>query len=755
MMQSQYETKTKKKKDELSDTEYCLKHITNNGSDQSMISQNRTEKSNVENRNNISNDNTTNEFQCEICKNKFVMNHGIYRHKSIKKYIHIWVCQQCQSVQQKQKNKHKTMTSFQCIEKCNDNGKIWNSINSDKVWQRHYKRKHPTEEFLAIIDSKLCENETCTEIIATTDTYCLNHVIINDRHSINENNNENNYNPYIFKDTANAMFDTKKTMRKIDIKMENLNEYEKHRAAEVLVKSIRKISQSNKNFKLGMEGVIEMKSYAPTFYYQQHRYNPRLKKIENQKRKNLYETKEWNELWKTIYDEQDKRDEKKMRNESKKQNENIINNNLIKNERNKINNELLSQKIEELKYDEYEGKNEIKARIKSCIKEIQNGRIKKSMDRLKDGKLVNLSIDDNWKQLQSKFPQGTKIKTNINVNRKGTFDLKIKEMKQILLNLNTQSKGGISGFDNKLIKWITENNEIYKFVEALKKLIQVIVNEGLPNEIPSLMMFSMGIPIEKKKNETKTDVRPIVVCDTLIRIIDKFVMKNISNKKECLMGDTQLIGRNEGCEIGSLMIDNALTFIAEKKNLCILSVDATNAYSSIDRQRQYDLICKEIPELAQYFEFLYGESIKVDFGINRTIDISQGDIQGINSSELFYAMSKNKIQNDSMTEMKMKQEDFEILMQCDYCDDGWIVIDHKFVNVYAIHLESQYNKWNIKINKKKSEIIFNNNDIQFQTQKNEELKGYQCTYDGNITFLGITMAMTNILMTIQLKHYKK
>ena len=43
----------------------------------------------------------------------------------------------------------------------------------------------------------------------------------------------------------------------------------------------------------------------------------------------------------------------------------------------------------------------------------------------------------------------------------------------------------------------------------------------------------------------------------------------------------------------------------------------------------------------------------------------------------------------------------------------------------------------LKINKQKSEIIFNNNNVQFQTEKNEELQGYQCTYNGNVTFLGI------------------
>lgn len=69
-----------------------------------------------------------------------------------------------------------------------------------------------------------------------------------------------------------------KIMRKIDIKFEMLNEHEKHRAAEILVNSISKISQSNKNIKLGMEGIIEMRSFAPTFYYQQHRNNPRKKK---------------------------------------------------------------------------------------------------------------------------------------------------------------------------------------------------------------------------------------------------------------------------------------------------------------------------------------------------------------------------------------------------------------------------------------------------------------------------------------------
>ena len=60
----------------------------------------------------------------------------------------------------------KFTTNFKCIEKsCKNYNKIWSGKNAAKLWDKHYQQHHPTQEFLNIINKKLCNESHCMMIL--------------------------------------------------------------------------------------------------------------------------------------------------------------------------------------------------------------------------------------------------------------------------------------------------------------------------------------------------------------------------------------------------------------------------------------------------------------------------------------------------------------------------------------------------------------------------------------------------------------
>ena len=227
------------------------------------------------------------------------------------------------------------------------------------------------------------------------------------------------------------------------------------------------------------------------------------------------------------------------------------------------------------------------------------------------------------------------------------------------------------------------------------------------------------------------------MLDGIIRIIDKLAVNNIetSLRKE-VMGPYQTIGEREACEISSLVCEFALDQLKNDDELSILNLDAMNAYNSFFRQSMYEYIVEKIPDLHNYYLFLYDDEIQVDFDHNHTLFMSSGGIQGLCSSELFYSMIKWKIQQNAENRMVQRHPDFRIHIQTDYVDDGLSVQHYKYLGDYIQIIESEYNKVNIKINKVKTCIVMVTNNIIKQNYINDNFSEYKINFQGNIKYLG-------------------
>ena len=135
--------------------------------------------------------------------------------------------------------------------------------------------------------------------------------------------------------------------------------------------------------------------------------------------------------------------------------------------------------------------------------------------------LYNLNINNNLDKLKSKFPDGDDLKCGDEPRSK--FHLKREDVHKIISTINSKSKGGNIGIDNELILWILDNDEQYSFSYTIWKLAKQICENDTDNVLRELLVYSKGLPLGKEKKGIKdADIRPVIIMDSIIRILDDY-----------------------------------------------------------------------------------------------------------------------------------------------------------------------------------------------------------------------------------------
>ena len=555
-------------------------------------------------------------------------------------------------------------------------------------------------------------------------------------------------------------------MEYVDIQSEITGDIQKDHAIKSLVQSLNEISKSNQSLQRGLNGVSMLKLYAPTYHFVPFRDKDSVKNAnERNKRDQYYKQQKWTQLTQHILYEQNKinkkrerralrRKEKQLQNqqsdsldqEMMNQLNQIQTDDLLKDQKilqstsNDLNGDLLYNNYNKIRYGDYDETDDIKRRVKRAIKLCSEGRYKKADQALDAGIICDVDKERIWNITKSKFPQKPLIKQQNNNINKPTFKLTEDETLALFKQINPKSKGGKYGINNDVLLWAIEREEKYGLNKVVRKLAKEITENGLPTQISTILYQARGIPLSKEKNGiVDYDVRPIVIVDGILRVIDKLIINNINKQqRKAAIGPYQMIGQREACEIATIGCDTALDLLSHDENLCMLNLDASNAYNSIGRQSIYDLICDKVPDLRKYFETIYGNEIKVDFAHNRIIMMSSGCIQGLCSSELFYSALKWQIQQNVDNKMQSKyKEQYRMIYQCDYIDDGLNVLHYKYIHEYLTFIEQEYHQCHIKINRSKTCIIMNTSNELIKQYINHTVGEMDVNFSGNIKFLGV------------------
>ncbi len=333
-------------------------------------------------------------------------------------------------------------------------------------------------------------------------------------------------------------------------------------------------------------------------------------------------------------------------------------------------------------------------------------------------------------------------------------------MQDVAASINELKKGispGKMGFDNELLLWIYQYDSGYNFVQIMYEYCKELVLNGLPEQIARCMTYIQGTPLGKEKDGVPDhDIRPISNYPSLAKLGDKIIVKNIPKKiRETLMGESQLVGKKDGCEKGSVTAEVMRQMILHDSDLGLLSLDATNAFGSTDRQKMYELICDEMPDMIQYYKFLAAKSSIVDFGYAFSVCLSQGGAQGLWSTVLCFCAAKRKIQQDAQAATLQQHPDFQILAKQDWVDDGLELVQERFMFNYLENLRYYYGQWEIAINKIKTRLIFKIIQKQTQLLLTHKYNGYKVVFDGNFIYLGVPHGDDQYVMQFMNKQFMK
>ena len=198
---------------------------------------------------------------------------------------------------------------------------------------------------------------------------------------------------------------------------------------------------------------------------------------------------------------------------------------------------------------------DVAKRMNRCIHHAHRGEWKKADLALGDMKLANIYQNDNLEKFKSKLPPEERdvyqFHTDAPQWQWDDPDDKLKMIKNQFRKLNKSAAPGLNGIDNKLLLWIIANDDNYDFIQELVYFIEQVMHSQFPEIVRKLFMFSSGMAIGKEKDGIfDHDVRPIIITNALIRLVDKIIMACHKEERRQLIGPYQLIGQKEALEKG-------------------------------------------------------------------------------------------------------------------------------------------------------------------------------------------------------------
>ena len=715
-----------------------------------------------------------NQYECDQCQNVFTFNQHGWSDGSIKQFLVRFICQQCTAnAANAAKSNHNTKipyTTFKCTAQCPARKQIFDNKHSQRSWNNHYGRYHPNDaQYLHITQQKMCENENCHILIKQNETFCLAHVP-----QINECSNSNQHSPYTMIDETTIIdadrrhFDIRRIMRYFKMNENVTNAETKGHIIKHLVDAINKIAKYISDPITVMQGLIQYRLLGPTYLLAPYRsdevtINQRDRKLRIQ----FYMNRQWNQLMNMIEREQDKHDQRELRRIKNMQNvdskidvvdeikceqkicgtKNLNSSHFINDvtmNRHKMPADInsIAINVSNMKYYDDDDVGTIKHRMKRCIKKAQRGQWKKADSALGEGAIVDLNINDNWSKTKSKFPKAQPI-TRQYPEPKSKWHLNAKEVHEILLRIPSKSCGGNVAISNELLTWAIKHDAVYGFESAIISLSKAMVKKAMTGFPRSLFLYSKGLPLgkpdkTKKYPKSDDDVRPVTICDSILRIIDKLMYENIPESVRLeVLGPYQVVCKKNAAEIATEAMNRALILLKQLQDSSLISLDAINAFSCMCHNQMYMMVREDVVDLLQYYLFLYDGPIDVVFDSTHSLQILGGLIQGFATSMFLYGGGKWRIQRKANDLMLTKHKDFKIEFQVDYVDDGAQLILDKYLRDYVEILMQIYLEWLISINKKKSQIVIDSNNANKIQWIQQYFPQFKYSTDGTITFLSV------------------
>jgi hypothetical protein len=243
-----------------------------------------------------------------------------------------------------------------------------------------------------------------------------------------------------------------------------------------------------------------------------------------------------------------------------------------------------------------------------------------------------------------------------------------------------------------------------------------IIYYGFVSIIRILFTHSILLSFGKEKNnQFDWDLRPIIIAMSILRLVDKVSFKILEPESQSLVGNYQLMGKKQALEKGKVITSLAQLIQKSDEKLAVLNVDAANAYNSMSRNKVYEILARKDKRMANYFTFLYSDDNIIQYDCQTIIKMYSGFFHGLTSSLVFYGTGKHEVFDNTIERCIIETNGkFKVYMEEDYVDDGEIMMEYQYIELFLNILIEEYHKFGIKINLEKSLIAMDTNNVSIQ-----------------------------------------
>eukprot|EP00731_Ephydatia_muelleri_P022126 Em0014g717a len=240
------------------------------------------------------------------------------------------------------------------------------------------------------------------------------------------------------------------------------------------------------------------------------------------------------------------------------------------------------------------------------------------------------------------------------------------------------------------------------------KSIESLCNMLLNNDLTTLWMMAKSeklIALDKSKEGSPPDVRPIAVGETLRRLTGKCICTILRNKFSSFFDPSQF---GVACKAGAEKIVHSVRRCIEDNwlngDFVVFKVDMLNGFNMVSKQAVLDECATFFPELLPWVSWCYGSHSSLWHPMGR-VSSQSGVQQGDPLGPMLLALVLHKL----VTSIEVDDDCLHLILEAWYLDDGVLAGERSAV-IRALHLIEELGPHlGLHINFSKCELFRNGN----------------------------------------------
>lgn len=320
---------------------------------------------------------------------------------------------------------------------------------------------------------------------------------------------------------------------------------------------------------------------------------------------------------------------------------------------------------------------------------------------------------------------------------RGEITVDIEVVRQIIQEMNTNRKPGLTGITNEMIKYGTE-----EFMNRIRRLLEKMVNT---HTIPSALNTGLMFPIAKDAKGPKDSIdnaRPITLSEAVAIILEKYFLHKISlcyRDEDFQFGFRQNYSTNHAIFV---LKETVLYYIKRNKSVFICFLDFSKAFDKINRILLLEKL-KDVLDFDHWYclkKYYEDTAIIIKNGeytssrMSTRLGVKQG---GPMSPRLFSIYI-----NDMIKQIRSEAEICQMYGQKTgvilYADDTSIICpSEKSLQDTLVKIESYCSTHEIAINAKKTKFMILGPEAKNKKEVRIEINGSVIERVASFKFLGV------------------